>query len=425
MQSANTAFINALRWGSFLVAAQIQVFSKGSSTGIFLPVSSGTFTIDRNSEQRRQGQITVEVLPTVPPQQVTIGGTLVDLLPLVPSAALAPFGLEVAVSLQVIGLGGSIDPTQWIPMGLFAISESQVEDTTNNLIATLNLFDRSWILSNWKLVSPYTVPASDGSLQGEISAMINHVWSTQGPSSPATPPWSYNITPSSYVVPTGTYNQGQDPWQACLDIAASAGYELYFDVNGNVVGQPAPGSPASSTFPTLNSIPVSWGFDSGTLTSQGLETHSPGGTPFTTPIAMAMKIVRDGIFNDFWVAAIGSNNFTGGLTQAEAADTNVNSPTYYRGVMGDNPNFIYDPLITSQAQAQAEANYNLALSLSKVWQISVDVPLNPLFDIDDVFTVTNPRMGLSAQKVIIDTITTSIRYDEVTTLTGRVIVPGA
>lgn len=422
MLTASNAFVNALRWGSYLVAAQLQIYYKGQATSIFLPVSTADFTIDRNSEQRRQGQLTVEVLPTIPPQTVSLDGTTqIPLLPLTPSAALAPFGQQIGVQLQVIGLGGTLDPNGWIPMGIYAIAESTVDDTVNNLIVTLKLFDRSWILANWKLLTPYTVPAADGTLQGEVTALINHVWQTQGPAGSTTPPWTYSFVPSSYTVPAGTYNQGQDPWQACLDMAASGGYELFFDVNGNVVGKPAPGSPSAGT---LNSLPVSWGFDVNTLSAQGVSSHSLTGTPFTTPVAMSMQILRDGIYNDFWVAAIGSNNF-GGLTQAEAADTNNQSPTYYRGSMGDNPRFVFDPLITSKAQALAEAQYGLAVSLSKVWQLSIDTPPNPLFDLDDVFTVTNPRLSLNAQKVIVDTIHTTVRYDALTTLTGRVIVPGA
>jgi hypothetical protein len=425
MLTASNAFINALRFGSYLVLAQLQLYYKGQATGIILPVSTADFTFDRNSEQRRSGQLTVEILPTIPPQMVSLDGmTQVSLLPITPQSALAPFAQQIGVSLQVLGPGGTINPTDWIPMGLYAIAESTIDDTVNDLIVTLKLFDRSWVLAQWKLVSSYTVPAADGTLQGEITALINHVWATQGPAGPATPPWTYSIVPSTYSVPTGTYNQGQDPWQACLDIAASAGYELYFDVNGNIVGAPAPGSPASSTYPTLNSIPVSWGFDQNTISAQGTSSHSLGGTPFTTPIAMSMQILRDGIYNDFWVAAIGSNNYTN-LIQARASDTNPMSPTFYQGIMGDNPNFIYDSLITTQAQAQAEANYDLAVALSKVWQISVDSAPNPLFNIDDVFSVTNARLGLNAQKVIIDTIHTTVRYDALTTLSGRVIASGA
>src|SRR5258708_27903673 len=124
-------------------------------------------------------------------------------------------------------------------MGIYASAESTIDDTVNDLIVTLKLFARSWILSNWKLVSSYTVPAADGTLQGEVSALINHVWATQGPAGPATPPWTYSIVPSSYAVPTGTDNQGQDPWQACLDMASSSGSGLYLDAHRTIIAATA------------------------------------------------------------------------------------------------------------------------------------------------------------------------------------------
>lgn len=148
MLSASNAFINALRWGSYLVAAQLQIYYKGQATGIYLPVSTADFTFDRNSEQRRSGQLTVEVLPTVPPQTVSLDGvTQVSLLPISPTAAFAPFAQQIGVQLQVIGEGGTLDPNGWVPMGIYAIGESTIDDTTNNVVITLKLFDRSWVLS--------------------------------------------------------------------------------------------------------------------------------------------------------------------------------------------------------------------------------------------------------------------------------------
>src|SRR5258708_13101072 len=93
-------------------------------------------------------------------------------------------------------------------MGIYAIAESTIDDTVNDLIVTLKLFDRSWILSNWKLVSSYTVPAADGTLQGEVSALINHVWATQGPAGPPPPPWTHSILPPSYTHTTRPIHPG-------------------------------------------------------------------------------------------------------------------------------------------------------------------------------------------------------------------------
>ena len=76
-------------------------------------------------------------------------------------------------------------------------------------------------------------------------------------------------------------------------------------------------------------------------------------------------------------------------------------------------------------QAQAEANYDLGVSLSSAWTLGVSSPINPLFDIDDVCTSTDPYLGLVAQKFIVDQVTTSIRYDAADTVSGRVIASGS
>ena len=412
MQSAGNSFISALRWGTNIVAAQLVHYQNAVPTGIVLPVSDGQFTIDRNSEQRRQGQITVEVLPTIPPQTATDQNGTWTILPLVPTAHLAPFQNEISVQISIVQAGANGIPVAgangWVPLGMYQIASTTVDDSGIDLTASLQLFDRSWAVAQRKFLAPYTVPAAAGDLQSETVALLNTAWGS-------TPPWTYNIQPNAgYTVPAGTYNQGQDPWQAILDIYQSAGYEAFFDVNGNFVGQPIP-NPATS--------PVVWNFVEGAVASTGTFKHPISGTPYTTPVATSINMTRDGINNNFIVAATGPNNASGTAVpiQASAADNNPASPTYVNGPMGNSPNFIFDSLITTQAQAQAEANYDLAQSLAKSWTISVDATLNPLFDVDDVCSVTRPRLGLTNQLFVVDTVQTSIRYDALTTVSGRIV----
>lgn len=413
MQNASNGFIDALRWGSTIIASQVTVYYKNQPTSFVLPVSDGTFTIDRNSEFRRTGSLTVEILPDVPPVTTNIFGTERTVLPLHPQAILSPFGNEVSVSISLVQVNSSNQAVAgangWVPLGLYEIASSVVDDTGIDLTVTLDLKDRSWAIAQRTLKTSYSVPAADGTLQGELEALVTAAWG-------GTPPWQYNIIPDPlYTVPAGTYNQGQDPWQAALDIFAAAGYELYFDVNGNVVGHPIPD-------PTQQ--PVVWNFTANSLSDLGTMTHSVGSTPYTTPVDMQLTMTRDTISNDFIVVATGPNNASAGATpvQGQAADTNPQFPTWIGGPMGDVLTVIYDSNITSQAQAQAEAEYDLSVSLSKSWVISVDTPPNPLFDVDDVVTATNPRLALNAQKFVLDTISTSIRYDAVTTVTGRTVV---
>lgn len=409
MQSASTTFTNTLRFGSYLVAGRFTVYSGGVPTSYVVPVSSANFTVDRNAEQRRQGQITVEVIPTVPPPA---------LMPTSPQSLLAPFGNEVFVEISTYGAGGAA--TEWIPLGVFAIATTEVEDTGIDAVITLDLYDRSWVISQRALLAPYNVPAAGGNFVAEVEALLNQVWDQSGDM----PALQFNIAPTSYTVPPGTYNQGEDPWQACLDMAASAGYELFFDVHGVVTGLPIPDPTTRVTAWTFNESSVS---AEGVLNPPSTHDYQISQSPYSTPVAVTMTMTRDGISNDFWVSATGPQNAPGSASgssapvQEEAADTNPASPTYVGGGMGDVPSFVTDSLITTSAQALAEAQYNLAQSLAKAWTFSVSTPPNPLFDIDDVCAIVNSRLGLASQRFVVDAITFNVRYDVATVLSGRAV----
>lgn len=407
MISATSSFIDALRFGSYLIASRITVYSGGQPTSIVLPVSDATFTVDRNSEQRRQGQMTVEILPEVPPVTASVGGAAQILLPLNPQSILAPFGNEIFVEFTLVGNGGNLGDNGWVPMGMYSIATSVIQDSGIDLTCTLDLYDRSWAIAQRSLTTAYSVPAGAGDLQTEITLLL--ATALGGGSFP----WTFNFQGgSTYTVPAGTYNQGQDPWQACLDMATSAGYELYFDVLGNLVAQPVP-DPTQAN--------VVWNFSPGEVQADGSLAHPLGGTPFTTPIGIELGLTRDGIANSFYVTPSGSNNAN--PTQAVAQDTTAwpISPTSIYGPMGVVPHFVYDSNITTTAQALAEAQYDLAKGLAKAWTLGVATPPNPLFDIDDVCTATWPRLGLDTQKFVVDQITTSVRYDVNTMVKGRVI----
>jgi hypothetical protein len=140
-----------------------------------------------------------------------------------------------------------------------------------------------------------------------------------------------------------------------------------------------------------------------------------------------LTLTRDGIYNDFFVSATGSNNASGTNTpvMAEAADNNSASASWIGGAMGDVPNFVSDNLISTSAQALAEAQYDLGVSIASAWTIGVSSPINVLFDLDDVATVTDPYLNLNGLKFIVDSVSTSIRYDAADTISGRVIPSGS
>jgi hypothetical protein len=412
-------FIDAQRYGALLVQARFTIFQGGVAIGnAYESVSTGTFTIDRNSEFRRTGQLTVEVTPTIPPPL---------LLPVNPSSVLAPFGTEIYIETGIASAGNTVAvgaaevaPTQWVPAGLFTIATTTVDDTTLDLTISLELYDRAWVIAQRTLKSPYLFPSTaSGNFVAEIKKLLDQAWGQQI----GVQPLAYNIVPTSAVVPVASYDQGSDPWQACLDMASAIGYELYFDPMGVVTGHP---------IPNPGTTPVTWNFSDDATAIQGLPgTGSTAlfGDPYSTPVEVSVSMTRDGIFNDIVIQGTGDENAatyafgietSGPPILAEAADTNPLSPTFIGGALGDVPQFNASSLITAEG-ATGTAQSDLYAALSAAWQVTLNIAPNPIFDVDNVITVTRPRVGLYNAMVVLDTITQTINYADTMQLTGRVL----
>lgn len=419
--SATSGFIDAQRYGSLLVLARITPYVNGKPNGkvLYGAVSTGTFTQDRTANQRWSGQLTIEVEPTVPPP---------TLFPTDPSALLAPFGNEIKVETGIAGgqnavVDGAIDysKVQWVPSGLFTIATSVADDTSIDMTVTLDLYDRSWTIAQRALKYPYSIPATtSGNVVDEIQALLNKVWGQD----PNMAPLQYNITPTDFVVPQSSYNQGSDPWQACLDMAQAAGYELFFDRNGVCVGKPIP-DPYKQ--------PVTWNFsdqETDIAGYAGTGSTALGGSPYSTPVEVQVEMTRNGIFNDIVIQGTGDANmatYNGNGLQlnpapalAEAFDNNPQSPTWIEGGMGDVPNFIQTALVGSNG-AKAYAQNQLQMALSSSWTVTIAIPPMGILEVDDVVTITRPRVGLNKTPVVLDLVTQVIKYADLEHITGRVL----
>jgi len=187
--------------------------------------------------------------------------------------------------------------------------------------------------------------------------------------------------------------------------------------------------------PTPKTQPVQWNFTdtetaifgAGGATGGGGSTQLEG-DPYSSPTDVISVMTRTGIYNDVVVTGVGSSNApasntgTGQPVLAEAKDSTASSPTYVGGGMGDVPQFVSTNLVTSSVQAQAMANNDLQAALAAAWQLTVTLPPNPMFDIDDVVTVTRPRIGLNNVKMVIDSITHTVSYATLTKISGRVVL---
>lgn len=417
--SPSTGFIDALRFGANLVQAKLDVLVNGNPVEtVYGAISTYSVTVDRNAAQRRQGNVSIVLQPSIPPPA---------LLPTSTGSLLAPFGNEVRLwtglgTMNSSDAPGEISVAQWIPMGTFAIATSTVQDTTDDLVLTLALYDRSWTISQRKLLQNYNLPATpSGNFVDEVQALATMVWAQN----PNAQPLQFSITPTDATVASASYNQGSDPWQAIQDMANAAGYEVFFDVSGTLTGVPIP-DPATQ--------PVTWNFtdDVTALYGDGGVDGGGGstvllGSPYSTPASITSTMTRDGIYNDVVVTGTGTSNApasnTGsyGNVIAQAQDTNPASPTYVDGGMGNVPEFVSSNIPTTSAQAQAMANNDLQAALSSSWQVTIEVPPMAFLDVDDVVVVTRPRIGLSGVKLVIDSISYVTSYADTSSITGRVV----
>lgn len=405
-------FIDSLRYGALLVEATCTVYRQGVATRFVVPVSSATFLVTRNAQVRRSGSLTAVIPSYIPPT---------PLLPNNPSSVLAPFGNEIKVRTRILSVTTQKLTTKWVPLGLYQIATTTVDDTNTDLSVTLELYDRSWLIAQRLWKAPYNVPAVTGNFVTEIQHLIKTVWWT-------TPPLKFQITPTTQKVPKATFTAGSNPWTAAQQLAAAVGYELFFNATGVVVGYPVP---------TPQNLPVVWNFAStpDLVFGSGTGTGSTAlfGSAYSTPTEVRVQMTRTAIYNDIIVTGTSTQVATGATTTTgnaytntqpvlgEAETLNPNSPMYVKGPVGDIPEFVSSNFITKSTQAVLAANTYLKQSLSDAWQVYLTCAPNPIFDIDDVITITRPRLGLTNVRVVIDTISHKLTYATLTEITGRVV----
>ena len=423
--SPSSDFIDTLRFGSYLVAARLTLYYNVGQTGTYyVPVSAASITVDRNAAQRRQGSFTAELVPDP-------SNPAYALIPTGPSSKLTPFGNEVLLELGVAQSGGTVG--EFVSLGLFTLTSVVVDDTSVDIVITCDIADRSFVISQRAFVKPYNFPATEyGYFSDEIHQLLQMVWGVNQRTGAPINNWTgltFNITPTNAKVPTATYDQGSDPWQAALDMAAAVGYELYFGLNGEVMGHPIPDpsvTPPPGSPNWGSPIPVTWNFTDDTVAIQAAPSRPLFSSPFSTPIATQVTYTRSGIFNDIYITGTGMSNApfsnTGNYEPviAERFDNYPGSATNI-STLGDLPEFVASNMVVSSDQANATAENDLVNSISSSWQCMITASPNPLFDVDDVVTITRPRVGLVNVRMVIDQIVHVISYNDSLQITGRII----
>lgn len=311
---------------------RVSVELDGSELGV-LPITAGTVDCDGT----RDGALRALSLTVAPdPDAFTW---------------LATAGAEIVVERGLVLDDGT---EELVPLGVFVL-DADLEEAADGTI-TVSAADRSRRISRARWTDPYTVPA--GSNVGEaIAALLQDRW----------PDCPLGATIAAVDKITGariTYLDGSDesadsdPWKDARALAASGGYDLYFDGDGLAQVRDTP-DPESD--------PVCWTYfdgDAGVILER-------------TRTAMLTRL-----YNGVVVTAEGSDVAV--PVRGEAWDEDPNSPTYVHGPMGRVPMFYSSPLLTTQAEVDSAAETMLARVKRPVEQASFTLLPNPAHEAFDV-----------------------------------------
>lgn len=370
-----------------VLKAYVDVLSNGVTILPWQQLESATVSASRTAASRRQCTVTFTDIAGIAPTS--------------PSSALAPNGNEVRIWFGVTYPNGGWDV---VPLGTFAISKVEVYDVGTDVTVTVSGYDRSWTIKQRVFEFPYTVAAGQPVDQA-IMAMLNTGWKPPGSNVEGL---TYNIVPTTSTTPSppGTLKPGKDPWTNALLLAASVGYELYFDRMGTVIGRPVPDPTKQNPVMTLTDLaPSGMKGAKRTFSREGIfsafETVGTGSTTSTTTTKYGVRTTAKSV-----------------PIYAVAADLNPASPTYALGPFGVVTQVTRDTSVTSQEQGNAMSAGLLAKQQGAMETVSIDAVPNPALEIDDVVQVTASRVYADGLYVI-DTIDFTVAYDASMTLGGR------
>lgn len=312
---------------------------------------------------------------------------------LVNSGLLTPYGNEIAVYYGTTFWDGT---TELILQGIFEITEVDKDDTTADLVITIDGSDRAILVQRDAFTDVYTIPPNTNiglAIQGVIlSRSINPL------------AMQFNFAPTAFT--TGdtpiVFQPGDDPWAAVADpqdgLAASIGMELFYDPNGVCTMIPI-------RDPTT--APISWPYDEG-------------------PSNIATEVEPISSNTSGYNAVIVQGTSTGGdlvsSTYPHGYDTNPASKTWIGGDYGVVSTTISSSAVFTVAQANVMADAQLALNLGTVEQINLGSIVVPDFDVDTVIEVTRVRVGIASGSLyVLDSFTIGFGTDGILQAVGRFV----
>lgn len=335
-----------------------------------LDIDSGSVNVSANSSVRRTCDV-----------HLTTDRTTANLVPSNGFDTLAPFGNELKLYRGVQFADGS---SEYVPLGVFVMTDLAVQDTNDGVSLSINGEDRSIIISRNKWTQPYQMVS--GTLEASLTALLQDRWPDVQTSFPTT-----NVTINQVILGADNNN---DPWRDAVSIAELVGFDLYFDVDGVCT---------MKQFPSLD-------------TSVVVATYQEGEDTTITSLdrSMSTKETYNGV-----IYTIEGSDVTTPI-RVEVWDEDTTSPTYRYGVFGEAPTFITTSILATEAEAIKAATSLLNTYIGAQEEISWTALVDPTLDVNDVVYVhaigakvdrlviidslsipLNPESGLSAQARVV------------------------
>lgn len=347
---------------SHQMAAKVEVVDGGGNLLETLKVSEGFVRIDKTASVRRQLDVVVNSDTLVPK-------TASDLLHPLSGNEVIPYR---GVILPSTGL------PEYVPLGVFGPEDTNVQDSGEGVRIDFKGFDRSRVVQRNRWTQPYFIDQDTNvvtAVENIIRFKLSNVEFSSQSTSEVTPPLVY-----------GYGGRGGDPWEAATKLAASIGFEVFFDGNGTCIIRPEP---------DLTDDPVVWEYSD--QQAQML-------------LSVDRRLTREGVFNH--VIVFGLNTTLDEPVRVDIYDDDPESPTYYLGPFGDVPTYLqsHEILTVSQAEAAGRAKLRQVLGVPEKLQfVSV---VNPAHESGDIIEVDRSRAGIDNSRYIIDKLTIPLKHEQ-------------
>lgn len=368
MYPASAAFKNAVR-NDHIVIAKAEIY-RGEQLLTTLDIDTGSVSIDAKSAVRRTCEI-----------HLMTDRTNNNLVPDTDFDALSPFGNELRVYR---GIQYSDGTEEYVPLGVFVITEIDINDTNEGVDINVRGEDRSILITRNKWLEPYQMV--DGTLEDSLTALLTDRFDDIVTNFPAT-----NVTVNQVILGA---EESNDPWKDAVELAELVGFDLYFDVNGVAT---------LKQFPTL---------DGSVVVATFVEAENQTLTSLTRTISSKET------YNGVIYVVEGSNVDT--PIRIEAWDEDTTSPTYRYGPFGEAPTFIKTNVITSEADAIKAATLLLNTYIGAQEAINWSALVDPTLDVNDVIYIKSSGAKVD-RLVIIDSLTIPLAPQDELSGVARVV----